>query len=68
MSNPESKRTFRNSLEKISAEYSSSLKTDFTNHELANFIRQQFPDILRINSNIPDNYKLVGSPGKGNRS
>ena len=66
MSDTSSGMTFRDSLEQVAKDYKSSLEFSFTNHELAIFIRQQFPNILRSNTKISDTYKLVGSPGKGN--
>ncbi len=57
----------REIFQKILDEYKGAKKSSFSNNELANYIRSESGKLISISSNIDSSqYKIVGSPGKGN--
>lgn len=57
----------REMLNKILVEYASAKKADYKNNKLANYIRSESGRFLSTSNNIDSSqYRVVGSPGKGN--
>jgi len=50
---------------KIQNEYPKALKESFKGHPLAAFLRNELPDLVRRVGEIPADFKIEGSPGKG---
>lgn len=57
---------FRDSLAQVLSEYPIACKQKFKGHPLANFIRDEIPEILRNKVNYPERYLFVGARGLDN--
>lgn len=62
------KQNLKDLIEKIFKEYSIEKENDFTDNQLANFLRNDAPGIVQTALSLPKDkdYYVKGSPGKGN--
>lgn len=65
MKKEERQKMIKDAIERILNEYGSAKKDKIANHELASYIKIDFPGLLKKLIKDPDEYEIVGSAGIG---